>query len=107
MRRRVHEALEKLPEHQRGLIELAYWRGLPQAEIAAQVGITLGTVKTRTRAALACLAALLEDEGAESVAWTLRQPAAYRVHVGNDLRLDVILLRQLPRPRFAPTPNTT
>src|SRR6188508_2185681 len=57
---RVHRALEVLPEHERPLIELAYWRGLSQSEIAESLGIPLGTVKTRTRSALARLANELE-----------------------------------------------
>jgi len=59
---RVHRALEVLPEHERPVIELAYWRGLSQSEIAESLGIPLGTVKTRTRSALARLADALEDE---------------------------------------------
>ncbi len=60
---RVHRALEDLSEHERALIELAYWSELSQSEIAARVNIPLGTVKTRTRRALARLAELLEREG--------------------------------------------
>ena len=52
----VHRALEILPEHERPVIELAYWRGLSQSEISDSLGIPLGTVKTRTRTALARLA---------------------------------------------------
>jgi RNA polymerase sigma-70 factor (ECF subfamily) len=59
---RVHSAVETLPGHERTLIELAYWGGLSQSEIAARLGIPLGTVKTRTRAALARLADALEEE---------------------------------------------
>ena len=59
---RVHRALEALPEHERTLIELAYWSGLSQSEIAERLGIPLGTVKTRTRSALARLADALEEE---------------------------------------------
>jgi RNA polymerase sigma-70 factor, ECF subfamily len=59
---RVHSAIEVLPEHERTVIELAYWGGLSQSEIADFLGIPLGTVKTRTRSALARLADLLEDE---------------------------------------------
>jgi RNA polymerase sigma-70 factor (ECF subfamily) len=59
---RVHRALEELPEHERQLVELAYWGGLSQSEIADFVNIPLGTVKTRTRSALARLADILEGE---------------------------------------------
>ena len=59
---RVHRALEVLPEHERPVIELAYWSGLSQSEVAEKLGIPLGTVKTRTRSALARLADALEGE---------------------------------------------
>lgn len=59
---RIHRALETLPEHERPLIELAYWSGLSQSEIAEFLHVPLGTVKTRTRSALARLADLLEEE---------------------------------------------
>jgi RNA polymerase sigma-70 factor, ECF subfamily len=59
---RVHRALEVLPQHERPVIELAYWSGLSQSEIAERLGIPLGTVKTRTRSALQRLANALEGE---------------------------------------------
>lgn len=59
---RVHRALAELPDHERQLIELAYWGGLSQSEIAEFLNVPLGTVKTRTRSALARLADLLEGE---------------------------------------------
>ena len=59
---RVHSAIEQLPEHERPVIELAYWGGLSQSEISAFLDVPLGTVKTRTRSALARLADLLEEE---------------------------------------------
>jgi RNA polymerase sigma-70 factor (ECF subfamily) len=59
---RVHGALERLPEHERPVIELAYWGGLSQSEIADFLHLPLGTVKTRTRSALSRLADLLEGE---------------------------------------------
>jgi RNA polymerase sigma-70 factor (ECF subfamily) len=58
----VHRAVAMLPEHEKELIALAYWRGLSQSEIAAQLGLPLGTVKTRTRTALARLAGTLERD---------------------------------------------
>ncbi|MEX2644791.1 MAG: sigma-70 family RNA polymerase sigma factor [Gaiellaceae bacterium] len=59
---RVHRALEELPETEREVLALAYWGGRSQSEIAEELGIPLGTVKTRTRSGLARLAAALEDE---------------------------------------------
>ena len=59
---RIHRALAELPEQERKLIELAYWGGLSQSEIADFVGIPLGTVKTRTRSAHSRLADALEGE---------------------------------------------
>jgi RNA polymerase sigma-70 factor (ECF subfamily) len=58
---RVHRSLAELPENERVVIELAYWRGRSQSEIAELLGIPLGTVKTRTRTGLARLAEVLED----------------------------------------------
>src|SRR3954447_23605450 len=48
---RVHRALEERPEREREVLALAYWSGLSQSEVAQFLGIPLGTVKTRTRAA--------------------------------------------------------
>jgi RNA polymerase sigma-70 factor, ECF subfamily len=59
---RVHRALEELPGKEREVLELAYWSGLSQTEVASFLGIPLGTVKTRTRSALARLADELDGE---------------------------------------------
>ena len=58
---RVHAALETLPERERTVLELAYWSGLSQSEIASYLDVPLGTVKTRTRTALARLADVLGE----------------------------------------------
>jgi RNA polymerase sigma-70 factor (ECF subfamily) len=59
---RVHRAVQELPEHEREVLELAYWSGLSQSEVARFLDIPLGTVKTRTRSGLGHLADLLEGE---------------------------------------------
>ncbi len=59
---RVHRALADLPERERAVLELAYWSELSQSEIANFLNVPLGTVKTRTRSALARLADILEGE---------------------------------------------
>jgi RNA polymerase sigma-70 factor (ECF subfamily) len=59
---RVHSALSELPEKERIVLELAYWSEMSQSEIAEFLQIPLGTVKTRTRAALGRLADTLDGE---------------------------------------------
>jgi RNA polymerase sigma-70 factor (ECF subfamily) len=59
---RVHRALEELPPTEREVLELAYWSGLSQSEVAGFLNIPLGTVKTRTRSALQRLSSVLEQE---------------------------------------------
>jgi RNA polymerase sigma-70 factor (ECF subfamily) len=57
----VRGALSLLPELQRHVIELAYFDGYTQSEIATALNIPLGTVKTRTARGLQRLAGLLEN----------------------------------------------
>ena len=52
LRDTVRRSMAELPEPQRRVIELAYFDGLSQSEIAAKLGEPLGTIKTRARAAL-------------------------------------------------------
>lgn len=58
-------ALEQLPEAQRAVLELAYFSGLSQSEIAERLGDPLGTVKTRMRLGLQKLKSLLGPNVAE------------------------------------------
>lgn len=59
----VTEALDHLSAAQREVIDLAYYGQLTQVEIAERLGIPLGTVKTRTFAALKALRAGLVSKG--------------------------------------------
>jgi RNA polymerase sigma-70 factor (ECF subfamily) len=59
----LEEALARLPEPERRVIELGYFADLTQGQIAAHLGAPLGTVKSWTRRALMHLAAELEERG--------------------------------------------
>src|SRR5437867_6355325 len=59
----VRSALDGLPEPQRRVVELAFFEGLTQSEIASRLGEPLGTVKTRARLALERLRSLMKREG--------------------------------------------
>jgi len=63
---KVKAAMDKLPEEQKSMVELSYFKGLTQTEIATKTGQPLGTVKTRMRLALKKLRVALSAEmGAE------------------------------------------
>lgn len=55
-------ALERLPERERQVIELAYFGGLSQSRVAAELGVPLGSVKSWTRRGLNRMATLLGEK---------------------------------------------
>ena len=61
-RERVRDELGKLPPEQREVLEMAFYQGLTQTEIASQADIPLGTVKTRTLLAMKKLRNALRPE---------------------------------------------
>lgn len=61
-RSRVIAAMKKLPDEQRLVIELAYYQGLTQSQIAEVTGVSLGTVKTRIRLGLKKLQSIFVTE---------------------------------------------
>lgn len=60
----VQDTLQKLDEKYRVLIELVYFKGYTQEEVAEETGIPLGTVKTRLRVAMTELRKLFGDANA-------------------------------------------
>jgi RNA polymerase sigma-70 factor, ECF subfamily len=58
----VRSALSQLPDAERLILEIAYYEGLSQSEIAARLNIPLGTVKSRSRQGLLKLRQTLQDQ---------------------------------------------
>jgi RNA polymerase sigma factor (sigma-70 family) len=64
-RRVVQEALTQLPREQREALELGYYGGLTQSEVAERLGQPLGTIKSRMFSGLSRLRDLLAQAGLE------------------------------------------
>jgi RNA polymerase sigma-70 factor (ECF subfamily) len=62
-RDQVRSALAKLPDPHREVIELAYFAGYTQSELAERLAVPIGTVKSRTFAAMTALRDLLAASG--------------------------------------------
>lgn len=66
-RERVHRALATLPPEQRAVVELSFYGGFTHTQIAARIGVPLGTVKGRMRLALEKLRDTLRIPGTHDV----------------------------------------
>jgi RNA polymerase sigma-70 factor (ECF subfamily) len=68
-RERVQGALRRLPDAQREALELAYYGGFSQSELAERLGLPLGTIKSRMFTGLSRLREQLGEPGTE-ISWT-------------------------------------
>ena len=67
-RERVQNALKQLPDPQREALELAYYGGFTQAELAERLGQPIGTIKSRMVTGLSRLRELMRES--EEMAWS-------------------------------------
>lgn len=70
-RERVQSALAKLPAAEREAIELSYYGGFTQAQLAERLGQPLGTIKSRTFTGLRRLRSFLSEEAERETSWTM------------------------------------
>jgi RNA polymerase sigma factor (sigma-70 family) len=75
-RERVQAALKRLPDQQREALELAYYGGFSQSELAERLGEPVGTIKSRMFTGLARLRELLAEPGPGETAW---KPTPYTI----------------------------
>ena len=68
-RERVQAALRRLPDQQREALELAYYGGFTQSQLAERLGEPVGTIKSRMFTGLARLRELLADPDPGETAW--------------------------------------
>jgi RNA polymerase sigma-70 factor (ECF subfamily) len=68
-RERVQAALARLPDRERETLELAYYGGFTQSELAERLGTPIGTIKSRMFSGLAHLRELLTDPEQDLDRW--------------------------------------